>query len=435
MSNVLMIRHLPVTLSLQEKDQLLKHFGAEKVWETSKKRNYVFASFSNAEKAKASLLRLHQLEIAHRRLVVEYSIEKEPVTKKQENDKSSSTTKYVQEFLKILNAWNPSVDFYQPPPVHLNYKYPDVSPKTVINIVHTMFTYKPFYTQILHLMNKMSLETPFHENDKAFQFFKETFRQFFVDEIPIPQQQAQAESETESEISDKDNEEKVQETSIPRFKRKRKLAVPIKTAAAVLSTASHAAPSLPKVKKPGIQEEVFETVKPKEQKKISVVVHQDALQKPTEEPEVIGELGKFEKESQPEQVEETPVETEKPAITKKELLRNRISYSDMRILPVFKNYHPGQPSMRLYVKNLAKQVTEQDVKRIYKRYVERLSEEKQIGFDVRVMQEGRMKGQAFVTFPSVEIAETALHETNGFLLKEKPMVVQFARAANKKSID
>lgn len=434
MSNVLMIRHLPATLSLQEKEQLLKHFGAEKVWESSKKRNYVFASFTNAEKAKASLMRLHQLEIAHRRLVVEYSSEKEPVTKKQESDKSSSTTKYVQEFLKILNAWNPSVDFYQPPPVHLSYKYPDATPKIFINIIHAMYTYKPFYTQIIHLMNKMCLETPFQENNTAFEFFKETFRQFFVDEIPIPQPLAH-ESETESEMSE-DNEEKVKEQPIPRFKRKRKLAAPIKTAAAVLSTASHTTPTLPKVKKiPVNQEDVFETVTPKETKKISVVVHQDALQKPSEEPEVIGELGKFEKESQPVQVEETPVELEQPAITKKELLRNRISYSDMRILPVFKNYHPGQPSMRLYVKNLGKQVTEQDVKRIYRRYIENLSEEKQIGFDVRVMQEGRMKGQAFVTFPSVEIAETALHETNGFLLKEKPMVVQFARAANKKSID
>lgn len=81
------------------------------------------------------------------------------------------------------------------------------------------------------------------------------------------------------------------------------------------------------------------------------------------------------------------------------------------------------------------QVTEQDVKRIYKRYIEDLNDEEQIGFDVRVMQEGRMKGQAFVTFPSVKIADIALHETNGYLLKDKPMVVQFARAANKKTIE
>jgi U11/U12 small nuclear ribonucleoprotein SNRNP65 len=45
------------------------------------------------------------------------------------------------------------------------------------------------------------------------------------------------------------------------------------------------------------------------------------------------------------------------------------------------------------------------------------------------MQEGRMKGQAFITLQSVEQAQTALRETNGYILKDKPMVVQFARSA------
>ncbi|KAI5633284.1 RNA recognition motif domain-containing protein [Phthorimaea operculella] len=426
MSKVLMIRHLPVALSFQEKEQLLKHFGAERVWECSKKRNYVFASFSDVNKAKTSLFRLHQLEIAQRRLVVEYSQEKEPESDKHDAQQSSAITKHIQEFLKSLNAWNPSVDFYQPPPVHIKYKYPDISPNIVINIIHALFKHKPLYIQTLHLMNKMSYETPFNENEVALKFFKENFSQYFLDQVPVPPPPPESE---ESEISSDETEQKTKVA--PTFKRKRKLAVPVKRPATVLSTAT-----LPKVKKVAInQEEVFDTVTPIQEKKISVVVHQDALQqKPSEEPEIVGELGKFEKEVQPEEIVETP-EPEQPTITKKELLRNRISYSDMKVLPVFKNYHPGQPSMRLYIKNLNKTVTEQDLKRIYRRYIEKLSEEEQNGFDVRVMQEGRMKGQAFVTFPSVSLAENALNETNGYLLKEKPMVVQFARAAIKKTID
>lgn len=47
------------------------------------------------------------------------------------------------------------------------------------------------------------------------------------------------------------------------------------------------------------------------------------------------------------------------------------------------------------------------------------------------MQEGRMKGQAFVTLQSVELAQKALKETNGYILKDKPLVVQFARSATK----
>lgn len=46
------------------------------------------------------------------------------------------------------------------------------------------------------------------------------------------------------------------------------------------------------------------------------------------------------------------------------------------------------------------------------------------------MQEGRMKGQAFVTLQNTVQAQLALQETNGYILKEKPMVVQYAKVSN-----
>jgi RNA recognition motif-containing protein len=36
---------------------------------------------------------------------------------------------------------------------------------------------------------------------------------------------------------------------------------------------------------------------------------------------------------------------------------------------------------------------------------------------------GRMKGQAFVTFPTVDLARDALTTVNGYIFKEKPIVV------------
>lgn len=44
-------------------------------------------------------------------------------------------------------------------------------------------------------------------------------------------------------------------------------------------------------------------------------------------------------------------------------------------------------------------------------------------FDVVLMKEGRMKGQAFVGLSSEQRAEKALRETNGFILFDKPLVV------------
>lgn len=39
------------------------------------------------------------------------------------------------------------------------------------------------------------------------------------------------------------------------------------------------------------------------------------------------------------------------------------------------------------------------------------------------MKEGRMKGQAFVTFSNETSANKALKDTNGFVLNSKPMAV------------
>lgn len=44
-------------------------------------------------------------------------------------------------------------------------------------------------------------------------------------------------------------------------------------------------------------------------------------------------------------------------------------------------------------------------------------------FDIRLMKEGRMKGQGFITFPTEEAAEKALNDTNGYVLNGKPMAV------------
>ena len=126
-------------------------------------------------------------------------------------------------------------------------------------------------------------------------------------------------------------------------------------------------------------------------------------------------------------------EDSKEFVTKEELERNRMPESQLNELSVFKNYEKGELSKRLYVKNLSKKVEEADLKRVYGRYVNFTNnqEEKEL-FDIRLMKEGRMKGQAFVTLPNEEIANKALNETNGYILIDKPIVVQFARSAKPK---
>jgi U11/U12 small nuclear ribonucleoprotein SNRNP65 len=121
-----------------------------------------------------------------------------------------------------------------------------------------------------------------------------------------------------------------------------------------------------------------------------------------------------------------------PLISLEELAKNRLSDDQLHMMDngrLYRNYDRGPPSQRLYIKNLdIKHVDERILHSIYDRY-------KQDSFeiDIRLMREGKMKGQAFVTFPNEEMALHALNATNGFMLYEKPMIVQFARSAKPKN--
>ncbi|NXS11952.1 RBM40 protein, partial [Neodrepanis coruscans] len=157
------------------------------------------------------------------------------------------------------------------------------------------------------------------------------------------------------------------------------------------------------------------------------------------------------------ETEEEEDEIPSEFISRKDLERNRLSREEMEKFSVFKNYEPGDPNCRIYVKNLAKQVQEkvgkqaniypkelflsfslistlqfQDLKFIFGRYVDFQSEVERNMFDIRLMKEGRMKGQAFIGLPNEKAAAKALKEANGYVLFEKPMVVQFARSARPK---
>jgi U11/U12 small nuclear ribonucleoprotein SNRNP65 len=122
-----------------------------------------------------------------------------------------------------------------------------------------------------------------------------------------------------------------------------------------------------------------------------------------------------------------------PLIPLEEIARNRLTEDQLRLIDngrLYRFYERGQSSQRLYIKNIeSKHVDERILHSIYDRYRSNSSP-----IDIRLMREGKMKGQAFVTFPSEELASQALNDTNGFILYEKPLIVQFARTAKPKDI-
>ncbi|RZB47368.1 U11/U12 small nuclear ribonucleoprotein 65 kDa protein [Glycine soja] len=93
---------------------------------------------------------------------------------------------------------------------------------------------------------------------------------------------------------------------------------------------------------------------------------------------------------------------------------------------VVQNYTAGNPAPVLYIKNLAKDVIADDFYFIFGSLFGSIDAAKS-GLQVKLMQEGRMRGQAFITFPSIELAHHALNLVNGYVLKGKPMIIQFGR--------
>jgi len=112
-------------------------------------------------------------------------------------------------------------------------------------------------------------------------------------------------------------------------------------------------------------------------------------------------------------------------ITLEELQANCMPLEEILKIKHFSNYEAGEPSVKLYVKNLAKDVTEDDLKYIFGRYFPNKSI---MDSDLKIdLLKKKMKGQCFISFPNVYLAKKALSEVNGHVLHEKPMIIAFGK--------
>ncbi|XP_057574759.1 RNA-binding protein 41 isoform X3 [Hippopotamus amphibius kiboko] len=132
-------------------------------------------------------------------------------------------------------------------------------------------------------------------------------------------------------------------------------------------------------------------------------------------------------DNSPEQCWTGPKKLTQPIefVPEDEIQRNRLSEEEIRKIPMFSSYNPGEPNKVLYLKNLSPRVTERDLVSLFARF----QEKKGPPIQFRMMT-GRMRGQAFITFPNTEIAWQALRLVNGYKLHGKILVIEFGK--NKK---
>lgn len=446
----LLIRHLPPDLRPEHVEELMKTVGAVGVRVVAvrgeKRRIVAYATFDNPTAAESALQRLHQLELCGRRLVVIYAPEGQipsvdPTVGRHNKDdnvagvqKSEERMTVPTDIMRNIGQISELLGINYPFAPHLCYCYPDPTPGTIHNIAVALVSVPKLYWQVLHLMNKMNLPPPFASSEQSLQ------KPFTFDHLwPFNQQQpvvGAANSDEESELeSDHDNDSLG--PTLLATKRKRPSTAPkVSKRSRIHSLLVHKPVLGDSVAQPTIPPaDVFDLTNPQSVKKIEFKISTEAIAGKTHKEEQVdiaasvdqGSFGTFTAASENSDTNnEETVSDSTLYVTDKILRENRISVEGMALLPVFKNYQSGKASAKLYLKNLAKVVEEKDLQFIYGRYVAHLADDMTEMFNIRLMKEGRMKGQAFITFPNEVIAASALQDTNGYMLHGKPIVVQYA---------
>ncbi|XP_048352554.1 RNA-binding region-containing protein 3 [Sphaerodactylus townsendi] len=479
-SRTLLVRHLPSALSPAEKEELLRHFGALSVRVLSdygRLKHTAFATFAHENAAAQALSRLHQLSLLGHTLVAEYAKDQDSVhavsqTSLSKKDKcleepvKEEKEKKKLGCLQIERGIAPSHGLTFPLSSCLKYLYPPPSNTILANIANALASVPKFYVQVLHLMNKMNLPPPFGPVTARPPLYEEyipvplpppPIPPLPPEAPPLPEEDdSQESSKDESEYESGDEEDKERYTKLleiatlqpkrqmptkqHRARKRRKLTDLLNVSLPASHSNSHPALS---------PSDVFEHPQPVGLKKIEFHIPTDVpavLQQSLEKEQNndsyaaademlnagFGKIFPVPSSSPKDEMEEEDDEIPSEFISKRELEKGRVSKREMGTLSVFKNYEPGDPNCRIYVKNLSKQVQEKDLKFIFGRYVDFSSETERIMFDIRLMKEGRMKGQAFIGLPNEKAAAKALKEVNGYALFDKPIVVQFARSARPK---
>lgn len=482
--NCLIVRNFPVSYTEKDVYEFLQMFDAKHLNIFITQRMAV-VEFENKNHARDILMLLHQEILDENRLFVEYA----PKNRQQiqfnlmtndasipshhqsivTDDSIGESSLSLADDLKRLYATAEHLNIKQPPPPHLRYEYPKVNRNIIDAIAIGLECIPKFYVQVLHLMNRLNLEPPFVPGDKRLSY------------------ESSAGKIEYATISTQTDDTMWQNT----LRNKRKLVESDESE--LESNASNDSDAdlhtvTPKRKKLTEREasrnDKHELLKQKQRKLLKMQRIQKQSESADRQMDHSAQTNRMDEAFDaaelkaptirivmPEQLDVLPTNdsnlrctddertelkaannsaTEEDSATlwsDSKLNENRIPYEQLKVYPMFQNYTPGDLSNRLYIKNLAKEVTESDLKAIYERYLAaNCGGQGNIqSIDIRLMTSGRMKGQAFINFDGpylncdvddeatndlplkYRMIEKALNETNGVILKGKPLVVVYGK--------
>lgn len=462
----LLVHNLPKTFSEADTRQMLQLFDPISI-EILVPHRAVYAKFSSRQHARDALVVLHQQKLDGKRLYVEYaegngrdvtSILKRSGIGDDKRDalncSSASSETTFNDVVRKLYATAGDMNFYQPPPSHLRYNYPLANRDIIDSISIALETSRKFYVQVLHLMNRMNMEPPFVPGDKKLRFEPQIemypdqsatsksastqTEKIYWENVMRKKRKRLESDESELETTSSDDEDATERVNQSKL---------LSDQASVHSIQKQRR----MLKMQRIQRNANENKRQTLNTNSSMSNAFDSLLSTVKAIKIIAP-----KKLQPAVNDEISTETPRNSgrneqstieacgiLTDAQIKENRIPDDQLKAHPLFENYDPGAITNRLYIKNIAKEVTEDDLKAIFHRYLEENCNGtgNVRSIDIRLMQTGRMKGQAFITFtgPYLEcnddvddsqkyqIIARALRETNGLIVKNKVLVVTYGK--------
>ncbi|CAM8956779.1 unnamed protein product [Rhodiola kirilowii] len=363
-SITLLIRHLPDAIPPETLSRLFSHYGACAVrpGTSGRLKNCAFMDFKSEAVASQAQRHLHGLRFLGKVLSVERAKKQEDnsgqaaggqvrkdVISSQSLAKGTSTNTGDSNSSKLGTSPDgepiaPRLGIEYPFPPHLEYVYPPPDGNILTNIVNALIAVPRFYTQVLHLMNKMNIPAPFRIALPT---------PPLPPSVPAPPPPPPP-AVVEKPLADLSSDESEMESSDEDMDRKPSLTKPAKRR---MKTESIVGPAVDK----DVAHETVglrpATLVPKEMpmiKKKNPVLQIKITQKPVQN------------DQKDEHTSDTPEETEKecpapkPFASTEDLESGKLPPEEILSLPMFKNYSAGNPAPVLYIKNLSKDVVPDD---------------------------------------------------------------------------
>lgn len=406
------------------------------------------AYFLSADHAKGVMTLLQQHPLKGQTLTVQYAT----VNANESATNVCAVTRHsdIPDPVKRLYASAEHMNFTQPMPPYLKYQYPSVN-RYIIDAISIALECSPkFYTQVLHLMNRMHMEPPFIAGAErpTYATMEEHIVRTDKQMVDVGVQTelsshrkrnrlASGESELDSSDGSEADDNRRRNNEAKRQRMPDAELHNVRDKVRKMLRVQQIVGVNPTDKRPTTQATIDNLFDRTEIKSNDMKIVPQMTLPTAQVPNTTADS--FSSEKSVTQIPQQPSTSLGPQlISDAELLENRIPPDQLLTHPLFQNYDAGSPSNKLYIKNIAKEVTDDDLKSVFHRYLnENFADGSNVRtIDIRLMTTGRMKGQAFVTFSGpyldgdgyIDIVERARRDTNGLILKSKAIVVSYGKA-------